>query len=147
MRSIALALFTLTLAAPALAGPLDPPIGPVSSTGKTLTEVEPRIAINGVNTPGDNDSTPSLYKITQPGSYYLTGNVTGVINKSGIEIAASNVTLDLNGFELVGVTGTASVHGIYATPTGLANVSVRNGSVRNRGGYGVNLSLTVVSRG
>lgn len=147
MRSIALALCTLTLAAPALAGPLDPPIGPVTSTGKTLTEVEPRTPINAANTPGDSDATPSLFKITQPGSYYLMGNVTGVINKSGIEVAASNVTIDLNGFELVGVTGTASVHGVYATGTGLTNITVRNGSVRNWGGYGVNLSPTLVSRG
>ena len=47
------------------AGPLDPPAGPVASTYKTLTEVEPRIAINATNTPGDADS---IYKVTQPGS-------------------------------------------------------------------------------
>src|SRR5262249_21787578 len=93
-------LAALTLAAAAgllIAGPLTPPAGPVASSYKTLTEVEPRIAINAVNTPGDNDS---VYKITQPGSYYLTGNVQGALNRHGIEIAASNVTVDLMGFEL-----------------------------------------------
>lgn len=36
----------------AIAGPLTPPVGGVGSTMKTLTEVEPRFAINGTNTPG-----------------------------------------------------------------------------------------------
>ena len=51
---------------------LDPPVGPITSTFKTLTEVEPRIAINATNTPGDADS---IYIISQPGSYYMTGNI------------------------------------------------------------------------
>ena len=51
-------------------GPLAPP-GAAAPTTKTLDQVEPRIAINSTNTPGDADS---LYKITQPGSSYLTGN-------------------------------------------------------------------------
>src|SRR5438093_7800183 len=83
-------------------GPLDPPAGPVTSTYKTLTEVEPRTAVNAVNTPGDFNS---LFKISQPGSYYLTGNITGVASKHGIEIVASGVTLDLNGFDLLGAPG------------------------------------------
>src|SRR5438034_11001068 len=84
------------------AGSLTPPAGPITGTMKSITEVEPRIAINATNTPGD---TNSLFKITQPGSYYLTGNIAGVASKHGIEIVASGVTLDLNGFDLVGVTG------------------------------------------
>ena len=115
------------------AGPLDPPVGPVASTGKTLTEVEPRIAINAVNTPGDADS---VFKITQPGSYYLTGNVTGPSGKSGIEIAASNVTIDLNGFALLGEAGSGS--GIVATVAGNA-VVVCNGNIRGWGSHGISL--------
>ncbi|MCH8150310.1 MAG: hypothetical protein IH987_20420, partial [Planctomycetes bacterium] len=38
------------------AGNLNPPSGPVTPTMKTLTEVEPRIAINATNTPGDASS-------------------------------------------------------------------------------------------
>ena len=112
-------------------GPLTPPATP-APTMKTLTEVEPRIAINAANTPGDADS---LFKITQPGSYYLTGNISGVANKDGIEIAASGVTLDLNGFDLLGVTG--SSYGVRAGS--LTNIAVVNGSVRNWGIYGVYL--------
>ena len=46
-----------------------------------------------------------MFKITQPGSYYLTSNVTGVAGKAGIEVTAPNVTIDLRGFELLGVPG------------------------------------------
>src|SRR6187397_3128637 len=77
------------------AGDLNPPAGPVGSTMKNLSDVEPRIAVNATNTPGDADS---VFKITQSGSYYLAGNITGVSAKYGVEIAASGVTLDLNGF-------------------------------------------------
>lgn len=116
------------------AGDLNPPAGPVASTMKNLSEVEPRIAINATNTPGDADS---VFKITQPGSYYLAGNVTGVAAKYGVEIAASGVTLDLNGFDLVGVAG--SLDGVAVTPLNLVNINVRNGSVRSWGGNGINL--------
>lgn len=116
------------------AGPLNPPGGAVSSTYKTLTEVEPRIAINATNTPGDADS---IFKITQPGSYYLTGNITGVSGKHGIEITASGVTLDLGGFELAGAAG--SLDGVSATAANLRRIVVRNGSIRNWGDMGVDL--------
>src|SRR6185295_16419341 len=117
------------------AGPLTPPGGPVSSTNKTLLEVEPRIAINATNTPGD---ATNLFRITQPGSYYLTGNITGVSGKNGIGIAASGVTLDLNGFDLVGVAG--SLAGVNTVVNSLRNIAVVNGSVRNWGGRGVEIS-------
>lgn len=126
----------------ALAGPLDPPAGSVSSTGKTLTEVEPRIAISATNTPGDADS---LFRISQPGSYYLTGNINGVAAKAGIEIAASGVTVDLMGFELAGVTG--SLDGIRTSVSLLQNVTIRNGSVRNWGSDGIDIGLFAVKSG
>ncbi|MGD9790052.1 MAG: right-handed parallel beta-helix repeat-containing protein [Phycisphaerales bacterium] len=125
------------------AGPLNPPAGPITSTGKTTQEVfdkvaetEPRIAINTTNTPGDADS---LFKITQPGSYYLTANITGVVGKYGIEIAASGVTLDLNGFDLVGVPSMGAFDGVGVTVNSLTSIVVRNGSVRDWGDEGVDL--------
>lgn len=108
----------------ALAGPLNPPAGPVASTPGP----EPRIAVNATNTPGDSDATPSLYKITQPGSYYLTGNLSGVSGKIGIEVAASHVTLDLSGFRLTGAPALGSLAGINVN-TGFVDVVIRNGSV------------------
>ncbi|MBK7403312.1 MAG: hypothetical protein IPJ41_01430 [Phycisphaerales bacterium] len=105
------------------AGPLDPPSGPVSGTYKTLTEVEPRIAISSANTPGD---ATSLYKITKPGSYYLTGNVTGKSGRYGIYIEADKVTIDLSGFTLSGVAG--SLDGIQGYE-GIRDTTIRNGAV------------------
>jgi parallel beta-helix repeat protein len=109
---------------PALAGPIDPPAGPVQSTMKSLADIEPRIAINAVNTPGDNDASPSLYKITQQGSYYLTGDVAGVAGKICIEIEASRVTIDLGGYSISGgLVGIGSL-------TQLEDVAIRDGRVR-----------------
>lgn len=122
------------------AGPLDPPAGAVSSTYKTLAEIEPRTAVSATNTPGDGDS---LFKITQPGSYYVTGNITGVAGKHGIEITSGWVTLDLNGFDLAGAAG--SLDGVSSTLAGLTNVTVRNGSVRGWGGDGIDLASSAVS--
>jgi len=119
-----------------LAGPLAPAAGPVQSTMKTLAEVEPRVAINAANTPGDNDASPSLYKITQPGSYYLTGNITGVVGKHGIEITASHVTLDLSGFNVAGVAGSKT--GIFCN-NNPNNIELRNGTVSLWGEDGVTL--------
>ena len=117
-----------------IGGGLNPPVGPVSPTMKTLDEVEPRIAVNATNTPGDADS---LYKITAPGSYYLTGNVTGVAGKHGVEIAASGVTLDLNGFDLMGVPGMGAFDGVYVSLAAVGHITVRNGTVRSWGGDGI----------
>src|SRR5215470_13825947 len=87
---LALAGLAASLPPVSARGPLNPPAGPVASTYKTLSEVEPRVAINAANTPGDANST---YRIAQAGSYYLTGNLSGEAGKSCIEIDASNVTL------------------------------------------------------
>ena len=95
IRSVVpVALALVGLSAPSLAGPLDPPVGPITSTAKPLAEIEPRTAINAANTPGDADS---IFRIAQPGSYYLPANVTGQAAKRGIEIAASGVTFRIGG--------------------------------------------------
>ena len=60
--------------------------------------------------------------------------------KHGIEIAASGVTLDLNGFDLVGIAGMGAFDGVNATAVGLTNIAVLNGSVRNWGDEGVEAS-------
>jgi len=114
------------------AGPLNPPAGPITGTGKTLTEVEPRTAINAANTPGDSDST---FRIAEPGSYYLTGNVTGSNGRNGIKIESDNVTIDLNGFSLLGVGG--SLNGIVI-PSPRRHIAVHNGMIRGWGNDGVN---------
>ncbi len=132
--AIALAVTAGLLSALVWAGPLDPPAGPVTSTGKTLSEVEPRTAISDANTPGDVNS---LFVITRPGSYYLTGNITGVAGKHGIKIASSGVSLDLNGFELAGIPAMGAFDGVTIDLVGLGNIAVFNGSLRAWGGDGL----------
>jgi hypothetical protein len=137
--SVAIGFGGLLIAAAALtAGPLDPPAGTIAPTYKTLTEVEPRTAINLTNTPGDSDST---FKITQPGSYYLTQNhVTRPGAFIGIEIAASNVTIDLNGFMLSGGGGAATRPGIHAGMS-VENITIRNGTIMEYQATGVELFI------
>jgi parallel beta-helix repeat protein len=114
---------------------------------KTLDQVEPRIPVNSVTAPGTGIAT---FRISQAGSYYLTGNVSGQPGRHGILIDAGDVTLDLMGFTLVGSVG--SLHGVGMTSP-RDNVTVRNGQVRGWGGAGVSLqsdsgrieSITAVS--
>jgi hypothetical protein len=113
------------------AGPLNPPAGPIGPT----TGPEPRTALSQTNTPGN---ASALFRITQPGSYYLTGNLSGQTGKHGIEIAASGVTIDLMGFDLIGVPG--SLNGIRTGAVNLRGLTVTNGTVRNWGQTGINLS-------
>lgn len=75
-----------------LAGDLNPPAGAVSPTGKTLTEVEPRIALSAENTPGDSRS---VFRITQPGSYVLTSDVSVPNNDTGINAEFRSGTTSL----------------------------------------------------
>ena len=123
---ITAAALTLVAAGLLLAGPLNPPAGPVTSTYKTLTEVEPRIAINATNTPGDADATPSTFKITSPGSYYLTSNLVVGIGRNGIEITGSGVTIDLNGFQ---ISGFGSLSAIMTSSTAIERIAIRNGQI------------------
>jgi len=135
VRCVAASVWLVCLAGAAYAGPLDPP-GPPSSTYKTLVEVEPRIAVNDENTPGDADSR---FKITESGSYYLLDNVVGADRLVGIEIAASGVTLDLMGYELIGLVlpPGMSQSGVRVTQAGALNVVIRNGSTRGWGSHGI----------
>ncbi len=105
------------------AGDLNPPPGAVTPTMKTLADVEPRIAINATNTPGD---VPSMYRITQSGSYYLTGNITGMPGRSGIRILTGEVTLDLNGFLLEGAGAESAI-----VLDSVSNVVIKNGFIAN----------------
>ena len=101
------------------AGDLNPPSGAVAPTMKTLVEIEPRTAVNATNTPGDADS---LFKITLPGSYYLTGPIDVPIGKHGIVVMADRATIDLNGFSIQGIPG--SLNGIWGQG---AKITVRKG--------------------
>jgi hypothetical protein len=113
-------------------GALTPPGAP-APTMKTLDQVEPRIPIGISTTPGD---ATAIFIITNSGSYYLTGNVYGQTNESGIVVAADNVTIDLCGYALIGST-TNSQDGIRPSGTH-QTITIRNGVITGWGGYAVN---------
>ena len=72
-------------------GSLTPPGAP-APTMKSLAQIEPRTPIS---------SLP--FTITNAGSYFLTTNLTGQAGTNGITISADHVTIDLNGFAIIGV--------------------------------------------
>ena len=107
------------------------------------------------------------FVIAQPGSYVLTGDLrVANANTTAIQITADDVTLDLNGFSISGVTECSSTTTVTTcSPTGsgigidisstATNVAVRNGTVRGMGSLGISSSpsgtrieeLQVVSNG
>jgi len=70
--------------------------------------------------------------IVAPGSYVLTGNLAPPPGINGINIIAPDVTLDLNGFEIVGSGGGA----IGVDNLGGPGLTVRNGSIT---GFGIGI--------
>ncbi len=137
-----LAGFLFTLIAAATAGDLNPSAPPTSGTMKPLDQIEPRIAVNAANTPGDAAYT---YQITQPGSYYLTSDITVTTTKGGIRIAADHVTLDLMGFQIENIyTGTKGADGIALTTGTRKNIVLKNGTIR---GFRYGISNSSVNDG
>ncbi|MGD9781244.1 MAG: right-handed parallel beta-helix repeat-containing protein [Kiritimatiellia bacterium] len=115
-------------------GSLTPPGAP-GATMKTLAQVEPRTPITNIP-----------YTITQPGSYYLTTNLTSA--GSGVTIATNGVTLDLMGFTLAGNrsgggNGIWLYHASGALP--VQGVTVRNGAV-NGFNYGIQAKFSQGAR-
>lgn len=127
--AVAIAALSAVGSGVALAGPLVPPAGPVTDTPGP----EPRTPISATTAPGD---ASSMHVISQPGSYYLTGNLVATGTKNGITIASDNVTLDLNGFTVSQATdGTGFPVGIRSAAP-VRNAVVKNGTVRAFRGYG-----------
>ena len=72
------------------------------------------------------------YTISTPGFYYLANNLTFTgATVNGITVNASDVTLDLMGFCLIGPGKEAGVHRGISIPENQSNVEIRNGSLSN----------------
>ena len=83
----------------------------------------------GVPAPPFTGSFP--VKITQPGSYQLSGNLMVPAGVSGIQISASFVSLDLNGFNIscVGDCSGSAGNGIADDGTPHSGITIRNGTI------------------
>jgi len=106
------------------AGQLEPP-GPVAPTD--------RVTLNG-------QQFEPPHTITEPGSYVLTSDIRDCLPcddapSDGIIIDASDVTLDLNGFAIVGAPGN-SLSGVVVQE-GHSNVVITNGVIRDWDGDGI----------
>lgn len=126
--------FVLLLASSALAsaqGNLTPPAGAPTAGMRTLTQIEPRTPIS--ESPAVPVAGPH-FTISAKGSYYLTGNIT-VASGNAINITASGVTLDLNGFTISSTSGTPA--GI-AVSVAANDVKICNGHINNGFLEGVN---------
>ena len=96
-----------------------------AETMKTLQQIEPRIDVSTLT-----NGPFATYVIAERGSYYLTADVQAATNRHGITVMADDVTIDLNGFSLIGAgkaVGSAG-HGINAL--GRSNLTVRNGTIQ-----------------
>lgn len=113
------------------------PTGAPGMTMKSLAQIEPRTDIMALG--GDLNN---LHIITSPGSYYLTTNLTLVASKNGISVQANNVTIDLNGFSVLGVP--SSNNGIDL-PNNQTNLVVRNGTITGTAFYGISADTAYYS--
>lgn len=125
--------------------------GSGSSTSGGVTIDQARAEAGGASS-GDGPGFPVT--LSQPGTYRLTGNLTLTDpNATAIVITSPNVTLDLNGFAVLGpvqcapagspptlCSGTGVGDGIVVNLPGLnarGAVTLANGTVRGMGRHGI----------
>jgi len=155
---------TLSLQISAFAQGSLTPLGAPAPTMKSLDQIEPRVPIESLPAGGS-----ARHQITQPGSYYLSSNLVAAAGQNGISVAINDVTIDLKGFAMFGVTNRSAILASSAADYGLRvfngrllhwSSGVRADSVSNvviedlniqcaPGGsfrYGINLGLGSVVR-
>ena len=99
-----------------------------------LGTVGPVLAVDGVIEINQALTGGFVMPINVSGSYRLTSNLQPLSGVDGIIILADHVTLDLNGFSIVGVPGGGLADGIGVTAS---DVEIRNGTVQSFGRHGV----------
>ncbi len=110
-------------------GPLDP-TGPPGESLKTLQQVEPRIDLMTLYQDADPEEIDIT--VTESGSYYLSQDLPDV-DRVGISVETTNVTIDLQGFHCghIGVDARSAGTGDWNSA---GSVTVRNGIVS---GFGI----------
>lgn len=115
---------------------------------------DPRTPIDSVLFQDFQNGRFTEYLITEPGSYYLTGNIDNLVSgKTAITILSDNVTLDLNGYSLLGPQSSPTSN--YLAPTGspgnghgiwldgaLLNVTIQSGTISSWGESGIKADET-----
>jgi hypothetical protein len=116
-------------------------------------EINQTCAANDGCFAGDTPGFP--VQISQSGSYVLTSGLDVPAGSDGLKLSSGNVTIDLNGFSVIGpetcnntpvtdCTGSGFEDGIDA---GHSNVTVENGKVKGFAGSGLDLSDRATIRG
>ena len=117
--------------------------GAMSAAAQGRIEINQDIALQGGLADSVADTPGFPVRITQPGSYVLTGPLdltSEDLNTRAIEIQSDDVVLDLNGFTIEGPLSCGGVGaGLTCSGSGLGfgvlsfaqNVSVTNGTVRS----------------
>jgi hypothetical protein len=110
--------------------------------GAGLILIDQASALAGGVTSGDSPGFPVT--LSTPGSYKLTGNLTVTDgNTTGIQILADFVTLDLDGFSIIGpITCTASP--VVCTPSG-TGIGVQTAGNQGTGPRGVRVLNGAIS--
>jgi hypothetical protein len=130
--ALVLALATMIAAAPTLAG-----------DGRL--EINQTCAANDGCFAGDTPGYP--VQITTSGSYVLTSGLNVPVGSDGLELSVGHVSIDLNGFSVIGpetcnntpvtdCTGSGDQYGITGSSS---NVTVTDGRVKGFTGEGVSL--------
>lgn len=78
-------------------------------------------------------SPQETFNLTKPGSYYLTSDIYCL--DTGIVVYSDNVTIDLNGFALIGTQDTGKYYGILLKK--IKNIEIKNGTIRDFSNRGI----------
>ena len=118
----------------------------------TVVLIDQAGAAAGNITPGDAPGFPVT--LSQPGSYRLVSNLVVTGDVSAIQITADNVTIDLNGYSIIGPNLCSNTVPATCKPAGTGigvqagdgntvgptSVKVFNGSIRGMGLHGIQLT-------
>lgn len=113
-----------------------------------VIEINQAAVDQGGITTGDTAGFPAT--LSEAGSYRLTGNLTlSDENTTGIDVSADDVSIDLNGFSIIGNTVCNETPVTGCAPTGPGNgiishgrnTRVMNGVIRGAGNFGLSLEV------
>ncbi|MEM0982623.1 MAG: right-handed parallel beta-helix repeat-containing protein [Planctomycetota bacterium] len=115
-------------------GPLTPPPGVPTDTRPSLADLQERRSINDL--PG---SSTGQFVVTEPGSYVLTGNISSIVGADALQIrTAGDVTIDLNGYSIVGVENGGDGINVDGPAPGILQIS--NGTITYAGNIGIHVA-------